>query len=223
MIGREKEKKELVDDILRGEHRLIILHAPTGYGKERLAVETAYELIDNHHYTCIYVDSHGILSIEDLAIKILTTFGILAPPSYEKEKLQEIFKTVNRKCLLILDNFDHAFHGGDTRKDTMGSRSRVANEIGFTARKPTRSSVPNTFAVIQDHLVLILLVRHPVFHPAFLEHQRAHDIFLNVCHTRMTLFPLEVVTVAILVIKVSSKLTRRRLQRRTIKCSLGIY
>ena len=135
MIGRADKQKELVDEILSGKHRLIVLHAATGCGKERLAVETAYEL-HKHDYACIYVSSDGILTVEDLAIKILKTCGIPAPSFSERKEVQELFNTVTRKCLLILDNFDHAFHADDKRKDSMDN-STSTNKPSFSPGKST--------------------------------------------------------------------------------------
>ncbi|XP_020912636.1 uncharacterized protein LOC110250379 [Exaiptasia diaphana] len=133
MIGREKDKEDLIEEIVDGKNPLIVLHAATGYGKETLAVATAYELIENHDYTCIYVDvdrikvDNSAITVEELASKILETCGIPFPTMEDKKEVQELFKKVTRKCLLILDNFDQAFYAENKRIDSMDNRSYINN------------------------------------------------------------------------------------------------
>ncbi|KAK3750566.1 hypothetical protein QZH41_009808, partial [Actinostola sp. cb2023] len=83
--------------------------------------------------------SEGISSIGELAVKILTTCGLLAPSQKEKDKVKELFKNLDRNCVLILDNIDHMFHASEAI-NLSSTSSTISEDFPWKQSKETPRS-----------------------------------------------------------------------------------
>jgi non-specific serine/threonine protein kinase len=104
-IGREAQLAEVVALFRQPGHHLVTLTGPGGVGKTRLALQAARALVDYYRDGVFFVDLTPI-SVPDLvAGRIARTLGLKEGPA--RSPVDSIVDhLVNRRCLLLLDNFE---------------------------------------------------------------------------------------------------------------------
>ncbi|MBX3055816.1 MAG: tetratricopeptide repeat protein [Anaerolineae bacterium] len=122
-VGREAELAQLIDLLAQADGRLLTILGPGGVGKTRLALETATRLLaaDPHFADGVFFvpladlppDSSALNEAEAaLAAHVANALGLAlngaAPPD---EQLRQHLR--DRRCLLILDNFEHLLPQAD--------------------------------------------------------------------------------------------------------------
>ena len=102
-VGREDDLRALTS--LVPLHRLVTLTGPGGTGKTRLALQTAAELVDQ--YEAVYfVGLSRIREPEDVVPAIADAIGLQRQSTANPHDVV-LASLATRRCLLLLDNFEH--------------------------------------------------------------------------------------------------------------------
>ncbi|XP_032227307.2 uncharacterized protein LOC5503135 isoform X1 [Nematostella vectensis] len=107
----EQEKQKLKGALLDGDCDVIVVFAPTGYGKTHLVVYVAHELEDDFRWAALYVNCRGIKSVEALAEAILEEMTKRA--CITNTPMQSVLLAVQklrRNTVLVLENYDDFLH-----------------------------------------------------------------------------------------------------------------
>src|SRR5260221_8105078 len=131
-IGRVDEIRELAG-LLRDPYcRLLTLSGPGGIGKTRIAIQVAAEK-ESDFPEGIYFISLAPLNVPDQIIPaIANTMGLLLRNG-ESSKQQLISDLREKRCLLILDNFEHLLEGVSLVTDLLDGAT--ASKLLITSRE----------------------------------------------------------------------------------------
>ena len=104
-IGRESQLAEVIALFRRPGHHLVTLTGPGGVGKTRLALQAARALVDQYPEGVYFVDLAPISTPDLVAGRIARTLGLKEGPARSPvDSIVDLL--VNRRCLLLLDNFE---------------------------------------------------------------------------------------------------------------------
>ena len=132
-IGREQEICA-VSRQLRMEHtRLVTLTGPGGVGKTRLSLEVAHTLHDVFPGTIFFVSLAPLRERAQILLVIANALGI---HEGGKETLTERLEAYlhERRCLLLLDNFEHLLETADLVAELLAAAPQL--KILVTSREP---------------------------------------------------------------------------------------
>lgn len=110
-LGRDKEI-QYVKDLLK-EKRLVTLSGPGGIGKTRLALQVAYEVLDQFPQGVFFVPLASIQS-PDLLVSTIAEQVRFTFYSQEEPIMLLINFLREKHMLLVLDNFEHIIRGAGT-------------------------------------------------------------------------------------------------------------
>jgi predicted ATPase/class 3 adenylate cyclase len=107
-IGRERELAETRALLEREDVRLLTLIGPGGTGKTRLALQLAWNVLEQFRNGVFFVSLAPIRDWELVVPTILRTLGLREQPGENAlETLTEYLR--EKEVLLVLDNFEHVF------------------------------------------------------------------------------------------------------------------
>lgn len=106
LIGRQQESAKIQALLMRDEVRLLTLTGPGGIGKTRLAVQVATEIQEEFSGGVYFV---SLAPVDDPALVIAAICHTLGLAKGTGRPLLDVLQefVVNRRLLLILDNFEH--------------------------------------------------------------------------------------------------------------------
>ena len=111
-VDRPIDLAMIRDMLVQPPCRLLSLVGLGGIGKTRLAIESARSLLDDFPDGIYFVDCSTIISPAMLPLVIMGALGpVSARETYNEETLFGL--VINRRMLLVLDNFEHLLDGGD--------------------------------------------------------------------------------------------------------------
>ncbi|HET9870100.1 MAG TPA: NB-ARC domain-containing protein, partial [bacterium] len=109
-FGREEEARQIEEQLLQEGTRLVTLAGPGGFGKTRLALQTAADLVDHFPQGAFLVPLAPLSSDQFIVEKIA---GVLhfAFSGAEDPKRQLFDFLRDKNLLLVMDNFEHILEG----------------------------------------------------------------------------------------------------------------
>ena len=139
LVGRAHEVEEVVSLLRQPTVRLVTLTGPGGVGKTRLALRVLDSVA--HDYPD-GVAGVGLAALADPALvlpAIAEALGVREPK--DRPLLAALIEALlDRRLLLLLDNFEHvvaaAVFGSSTRRSRSGRRSRWSRKASGTRAKP---------------------------------------------------------------------------------------
>lgn len=132
-IGREKELKEIRDNL--DNNRLITLIGIGGTGKTRLALQAAFELIDQFENGVWFIELAALRDSESILQTILSVFKI---PTEAGNPMDALFGFLKEKELLIvIDNCEHLISGSAAIAEAILTSCPKVKIIA-TTREPLR-------------------------------------------------------------------------------------
>jgi predicted ATPase len=139
-IGRERELAETRALLEREDVRLLTLIGPGGTGKTRLALQLAWNVLEQFRNGVFFVSLAPIRDWELVVPTILRTLGLREQPGETSlETLTEYLQ--EKELLLVLDNFEHVF----------AAAPAVAGLL---------ESAPDLHALVTSRMPLRLLAEH---------------------------------------------------------------
>ncbi len=143
-IGREQEMEDLRKLFARGEHRLITITAPGGYGKSRLATQLCANLLDEFENGVFEV---LLAPVEDASRLASAASAALGVQLYGRGDPQvQLIDFLRKKNMLVsFDNFEHMMQS----KELIAEILKVAPKINIlvTSREPLRLSGEVVYAL----------------------------------------------------------------------------
>lgn len=132
-IGREQEICAVSRQLRMESTRLVTLTGPGGVGKTRLSLEIARTLHDAFPDTIFFVSLAPLHERAQILLVIASAFGV---HEGGKETLMECLESYlhERRCLLILDNFEHLLEAADLVAELLATASHL--KILATSREP---------------------------------------------------------------------------------------
>ena len=109
-IGQEEKNRELVSIISKPDVRHLSLVGPGGYGKSRLAIHLAKQMISQFPDGTFWIPLQSLDKSSELPIAIADAIGFIHQSKKDfKDELLNYLSS--RQTLLILDNFEHLISG----------------------------------------------------------------------------------------------------------------
>ena len=106
LIGRERERQEVVDLICADDTRLVTLVGPGGVGKTRLALELAGAAMPRFDDGAAWVELGATARAEDVPGTIARALSVTPlPGETPEEALLRLLEA--KQLLLVIDNFEH--------------------------------------------------------------------------------------------------------------------
>jgi predicted ATPase/DNA-binding SARP family transcriptional activator len=106
LIGRERERRELIDLICAGDARLVTLVGPGGVGKTRLALELAAIAMPRFHDGAAWVELAAVARAEHVPGTVARALSVTPLPGETPQ--QALLRVLEAKqLLLVIDNFEH--------------------------------------------------------------------------------------------------------------------
>ncbi len=104
-LGRAELLRDLESGFLEGDERLLTLLGPGGFGKTRLALQLGANLVDR--FDGVYwVPLASLLDKDRMMVALAGALGLVSLKGEEPTR-QVLEALRGRRCLLILDNFEH--------------------------------------------------------------------------------------------------------------------
>ncbi len=143
-FGREEEIAEMTGLLKDPSIRLLTLAGPGGYGKTRLALQAAAELVGRFANGVYMVVLAPLLSDQMIVGNIAGVLKFFFT-GIEDSKTQLLNHLKDKKMLLVMDNFEHIIEGGSLVSDILKAAPGV--KILVTSREPLRAAEGKTFEV----------------------------------------------------------------------------
>jgi len=156
-IGRERELAETRALLERDDVRLLTLIGPGGTGKTRLALQLAWNVLEQFRNGVFFVSLAPIRDWELVVPTIGRTLGLGEQPGETAlETLTEHLR--ERKVLLLLDNFEHVLPAATALSGLLSEAPGL--KLLVTSRTPLRLRGERLYRVPQlaDHDSLMLFV-----------------------------------------------------------------
>jgi predicted ATPase/class 3 adenylate cyclase len=139
LIGRSHEVEEL-GTILRSEARLVTLTGVGGTGKTRLAIATAWSLVDEFPNGLFLVE---LAPIRDPDLVIPTIARVVGVRAAEFDAL--VSELRGKRVLLVVDNFEHLLDAGSSLAALVNAVPEL--KLLVTSRAPLRLTAEREYAV----------------------------------------------------------------------------
>jgi predicted ATPase/DNA-binding CsgD family transcriptional regulator len=137
-IGRKDELTEIRHTIKAPDSRLLILTGLGGIGKTRLAIQVAFELIEDSRDLfpdgVYFVSLAPLVDPDSIIPTIARALNFTFHAGQEGPRQQLIDYLSRKRLLLILDNFEHLVHGADHVTDILADTPGIT--ILVTSREP---------------------------------------------------------------------------------------
>jgi predicted ATPase len=121
-VGREQELLEIAQKLSQNDCRLLTLHGMGGIGKSRTSIEVAYQQLQQTQFIdgVFFIALDGIRSASQIPLTISENLDIdmQGPDDVLKQVKTFIDK---KKCLLILDNFEHLMEAATLPSELLAS------------------------------------------------------------------------------------------------------
>ncbi len=111
-FGREEEMEEIEKLLLHSPTQLITLLGPGGFGKTRLALQAAADLIEKFE-DGVYVISLASLLSDQLMVGSIASAVKFLFYGAEDPKTQLLNHLKGKQMLLVMDNFEHVIQGSE--------------------------------------------------------------------------------------------------------------
>ncbi|HVZ79380.1 MAG TPA: tetratricopeptide repeat protein [bacterium] len=131
-FGREQAMGEIMTSLRDPAVRLVTLLGPGGFGKTRLALQTAAEMIEDFEDGVFVVHLAPLLSDDLIVGAIASTIKFLFYGA-EDPKSQLLNHLKDKQMLLVMDNFEHLIEGTDLVEDILKAAPRV--KVMVTSRE----------------------------------------------------------------------------------------
>ena len=106
LIGREREREEMVDLICSDDARLVTLVGPGGVGKTRLALELASAAMPRFRDGAAWVELAAVGRAEHVPGTVARALGVVPLPGEPPEEALLLVLEA-KQLLLVIDNFEH--------------------------------------------------------------------------------------------------------------------
>lgn len=159
-IGRYDEVLQ-VKRLLQ-KSRLVVILGPGGFGKSRLAIQVATELVGAFRDGVFFIPLAPITSVEFMLLNICASLGVTLRGG-ESETVQLLDFLRGREILLVLDRFEHLLEGAELVKEML----RCAPEVKVLVTSRERVGIPGESPLVLDGL------RFPGLHET--EHPETYD------------------------------------------------
>ena len=143
-FGRQEEIGELTEMLARSPVRQVTLVGPGGFGKTRLAFQTAADVVDRFKDGVYWVALAPLLSARLIVSTIATALKFFFFGT-EDPKIQLLAHLKTKECLIVLDNFEHLIEGADLIRDLL--RAAPGLKIIVTSREKLGLESETTFEV----------------------------------------------------------------------------
>ncbi len=131
-FGREEEMEEIEKLLLHSSTRLITLLGPGGFGKTRLALQAAADLIEKFEDGTYVIALAPLLSGQLMVGSIASAIKFFfAGP--EDAKIQLLNHLKEKQMLLVMDNFEHIIEGSEWVEQMLNGAPRL--KILVTSRE----------------------------------------------------------------------------------------
>lgn len=141
-VGR-RDEIEKINDLLDSV-RLVTLTGPGGIGKTRLALQVASMRLCNYSDGVFFIPLSSVTKADSVASDIAKSIGIA---EIQGQHILDTLKgsLLEKKCLLILDNFEHVIDAAPIVSNLLTCASGLT--ILATSREPLRISGEHLFCV----------------------------------------------------------------------------
>ena len=109
-VGREIEKKRIVEQLVDPDCRLLSLVAPGGFGKTRLALTVAQEQLGNFQNGVWFVPFASVTQLDQVVYAVVDALELTLSGGQEP-KAQLLAYLKDKEMLLVLDNLEHLLAG----------------------------------------------------------------------------------------------------------------
>jgi predicted ATPase/class 3 adenylate cyclase len=144
LIGRDREMKDTLRLLERGDIRLLTMTGPGGTGKTRLALQLAAEVVDDFPDGVFFVTLAPLTDPELVVTTIAQTLAVHEQPGRTVPETLADF-LADKKLLLVLDNFEHVIEAGAEVAAVMARAPRVKAVV--TSRAPIHIAAEHEYAV----------------------------------------------------------------------------
>jgi predicted ATPase len=134
-FGREEEMGEIEEFLLHSSARLITLLGPGGFGKTRLALQAAADLIEEFE-DGIYMIALAPLLSDQLMVGSIASAIKFFFYGAEDPKTQLLNHLKEKHMLLVMDNFEHIIEGSEFVEQMLKAAPRL--KIIVTSRESLR-------------------------------------------------------------------------------------
>ena len=144
-LGREKDIALVCALLQRSDRRLITLYGPGGVGKTRLAIQIAQKMRGFFHDGVCFI---SLAEIDNLALVISRVAEALGIWNNSQLAVTEQIKAVlaNKRCLLILDNFERLTQEALFIEELLANCQEI--KVLVTSRSVLHLSAENLFLVL---------------------------------------------------------------------------
>ncbi|HEX7152091.1 MAG TPA: protein kinase [Thermoanaerobaculia bacterium] len=143
LVGRDLERREVGELLLRDDVRTVTLTGPGGTGKTRLSLAVGHDLVREFEDGVQIVSLATIRDPELVVSAIAATFGV---GEGSASLLDVVKKTLREKTLLlVLDNFEQVTDAAPTIAELLGAAPKV--KVLATSRAPLRIAGEHEYAV----------------------------------------------------------------------------
>lgn len=133
-VGREHELSELRKLLKNSSSRLITVIAPGGMGKTRLALEVGKQALRLFEQSVYLIELASLTDENSIVVAIADTLKYSFQNDERSPKQQILDYLANKKCLLILDNYEHLIDEADLVSDILIASPAV--QLLITSRRP---------------------------------------------------------------------------------------
>ncbi|HEX9985723.1 MAG TPA: protein kinase [Thermoanaerobaculia bacterium] len=143
LVGRDLERREVAELLLRDDVRMVTLTGPGGTGKTRLSLAIGLDLLPDMEDGVQVISLATIRDPELVVSEIAATFGV---GEGSAALLDIVTKTLKeKKLLLILDNFEQVTDAAPAIAQLLAATPRV--KVLATSRAPLRIAGEHEYAV----------------------------------------------------------------------------
>lgn len=144
LIGREHERRTLLQQLRSVDVHLMTLWGPAGVGKTRLALALANDLLEDFPEGCWFVDLARVTDPELVPAVIAQALEVYESPG--RPPLDGLMQRLRgRHLLLVLDNFEQVLPSAGRIADLLSAAAEL--KILLTSREPLHLRWERTFAV----------------------------------------------------------------------------
>jgi predicted ATPase len=144
LIGRDREVKDTLLLLVRGDVRLLTLTGPGGTGKTRLALQLAAEVVDDFPDGVFFVALAPLTDPELVLPTIAQTLAVHEQPGQTASETLADFLG-QKKLLLVLDNFEQVIEAAAGVAALIAHAPRVKAVV--TSRAPIHVAAEHEYAV----------------------------------------------------------------------------